>query len=101
VDSDSRRSDHNVFDIRRVRIVHEGSQVSNAVADDLAAYGVASEGGTFYLSTTTDSDGGFPVVAYDTSKFRGVRVWLVLAFISGIIFSWVAQLIIAVLATGL
>ena len=114
MDSDSSRRTTYIPNIRGIRIIYEGGEISIVESDYVADHSDVDDsgglldrvvaGGNEY-QVPVDAPESHPVhiptVGSISPELWGVRVGYLLTFIAGIIFSWVAQLIIAVLATGL
>ena len=104
MDCYSTRSTTYIPSIRRIRIVHEGGEVSYTDSDHMETDSVASvdrmDSPGVHDETPTCNTVPIPDVAHDTSFIRGVRVRTLLAFIAGIIFSFVIQTGLAILLTG-
>ena len=97
MDCYSTRSTTYIPSIRRIRIVHEGGEVSYTVSDNMATNSVADMGGMDSSGVHNEAPTSDPVpvsrVAHYTSLIWGVRPRTLLAFIAGIIWAHIWILI--------
>ncbi len=95
-----------VPDTRDILSSHEGKVLPIPVEDNVADHGDVGAihvqvSGKDKARDAYESDPiHIPTVGSVSPELWGVRVGYLLAFIAGIIFSWVAQFVIAVLAVG-
>ena len=101
MDSNSSRSHSYVRNIRGVRVIHEGGEISISVSNNVEDHsGVESDYVRKELDAITGSTIHFSAMGSISSILRGVRARALLWFIAGIIFSWIVQIGLAVLLTG-
>ncbi len=97
MDSNRNRSDSDLPDLRRVRIVYKGREISYAVSDNMDFNGFSLEHEGLYTETPTYLTLYISGVADNPPKFWGVRIGYLLA---GVALSWMIQFGLAVVLTG-